>query len=205
MATPSISFFQLAGGILFFGCMLGIYAFSVPNTKAFSASDPLEKLQAIASNVKGWRLHSVFSVPTFFLWTIGLGVLVVGLSETATRGLAFLATGLSFAAGVSWSFLAAERLRIGREIENLIRNYPAEPARTHQWAFPSYTTTTLLSLVAGGLAVALSGFWVGWVAAGLALIALLVVYPLWRDLPPFVSAFLALILAIGLLFIEGGN
>ncbi|MBI5290304.1 MAG: hypothetical protein HY872_00315 [Chloroflexi bacterium] len=201
MATLDISFFQLAGGILFFGCMLFIYAFSAPNSKAFSASDPLEKLQAVASNVKGWRLHSIFSVPTFFLWTIGLGVLAGGLSETAPRGLAFLATGLSFAAGVSWSFLAAKRLRVGREIENLIRNYPAEPARTHQWAFPTYTVTTLLSLAAGGLAVALSGFWVGWVAAGLALIALLVVYPLRRDLPPFVSGFLALILAIGLLFI----
>ncbi len=202
MATPNISFFQLAGGILFLGCMLFIYAFSVPNTKAFSAPDPLEKLQAIASNVRGWRLHSVFSVPTFFLWTIGLGVLVAGLSETATRGLALLATGFSLVAAVSWSFVAAERLRVGREIGNLIRNYPAEAARPHQWVFPAYTVTTLLSLVAGGLAVALSGFWVGWVAAGLALIALLVVYPLWRNLPPFVGMFLALILAIGLLWIK---
>ena len=201
MATPSISFFQLAGGILFFGCMVGIYAFSVPNTKAFSAPDPLERLQAIASNLKGWRLHSVFSVPTSFLWTIGLGVLAAGLSDTATRGLAFLAAGLSLAAGVSWSFLAAERLRIGREIENLIRNYPVEPTRARQWAFPAYTITTLLSLIAGGLAVALSGSWVGWVAAGLALMALLVVYPRWRDWPPFASGFLVLILAIGLLFL----
>ena len=68
------------------------------------------------------------------------------------------------------------------------------------WPFAAYVLLTTGGLMPLGVGLLLGGFptWLGWLTCG-ASVAFLIIYVLWRDVPPFV--FYVLITAVGIMLL----
>ena len=69
------------------GSILQLIAAFLPDQQVFMASEPMEKMQAIASGLLGWNLQAILFPIAFAMVTIGFGLLIREMKKKAARGL----------------------------------------------------------------------------------------------------------------------
>jgi hypothetical protein len=165
---------------------------------------PLEKLTLIANDRMGWTAQAIIFPLAFLATAVLSGLITVNLPDGWPRWLAAGAT-LLFAAGfLLWLPISVDRLRLGAQAAELIRNYDlaAPPAVMVNpgTLFWSHTYCILAALVLMGAALALAGILptLGWVVSGLAVAGVVLAAFVMHDWPPFMSYVILLALAVGL-------
>ncbi|MCB0643227.1 MAG: hypothetical protein KDC44_16375, partial [Phaeodactylibacter sp.] len=187
------------------GSVLQLIAAFLPHPEVFMATEPQAKIQAIAASQVGWNLQAILFPIAFLMVTVGFGLLIRTFSLKSARQAAGVATALSALAVLLWLPISVGRLQVGSTIQEVLRSYatgdPFSMDGGFGWAFWPYTFTTLLSILAMGLA-----FWAGrtkrLLGLGIAIACLLILVafiPLMGDWPPLLSYVLTLVLGIALL------
>jgi hypothetical protein len=184
--------------LLLIGAMIAAYfrRFPLP-------TDPLEKLKLIVSDLPGWNAQAILFPVAMAIVAVSFGLIARSMPDSQAQRLAILATVLSTIAGLLWISISVYRLQLGAGAASMIATFDANaPPRIDNitWTFWPYTVATLGSIALMGAALALSGALprLGWVAAAVAALSLVIVIPLWRDWPPFMSYLIALALGVGL-------
>jgi hypothetical protein len=129
---------------------------------------------------------------------LGFGLLTAGIEERRSRRLAVTATGLGFASTLLWLPISITRLRLGSRVESLLSEDSTDDVEIGGWSFWPYTVATLGSILAMGSALVLSGLHrrLGGAVAGAAGFGL-VLLPVLRDWPPFVSYLMTFVMGVG--------
>jgi hypothetical protein len=183
-----LSFQWAAGVILIIGSIIFIIAAFSPISRVFGEPDPARKLEIMEKGRTGWTISQVLFVLGASVTAIGLGLVAYRLRGSPGAPLAWLGFGVVAVGAVLWDWHVYLRA-----LDPAAFAFGTLPA----WQFVAYTLLTLAGLAAFGVVYLRAGFpaWLGGVTiAGAAV--LLVLYLVFRDMPPFVYYILTLLAGI---------
>lgn len=177
--------------ILLVGSALFIIAAFMPVSRVFVAPSPTAKLGIITSNHTAWTASQVL---------FGLGASITAI------GLGFVAYHLRGTPGAVWAYIGLIAVILGAVFwDGHVYLRAVDPegfveGRLIGWLFPAYALLTQVGLLAFGVAYLRAGYsaWLGRVTVGGAII-FIIVYLVFKDIPPFVYYILTFMAGIWLM------
>lgn len=177
--------------------LLQLVAASLPNFRVFMSPEPAVQIEAIARGRRRWNAQAVAFPVAFAGVAAGMAMSGSELAGRPARTCAQLASLMSAAATCLWWPIAVRRLQLGRAIERLAAERPAQPIDIGGPTFWPYTYASLASLFLMGCALVLTrgqrrfGIVIGSVSVGAVALSRRL-----HDWPPFLTYLVTL--AIGL-------
>ena len=182
---------RVAAIILLVGSILFIIAAFMPVSRVFAEPSQAAKLEIITSNRTAWSASQVL---------FGLG------ASIAAIGLIFVAYHLRSTPGAVWAYIGLAAVILGAVLwDGHVYLRAVDPegfveGRLIGWLLPVYTLLTQVGLLAFGVAYLRAGYpaWLGSITVGGAVI-FLILYLVFKDIPPFVYYILTFIAGIRLM------
>lgn len=163
-------------------------AFAPISLAVFGESDPDERLAIIEADQRAWQVDQIFYALGPIVTAVGAGLAMGRFADQPRSWLAALGVAALAVAAVLWAW------HVGlRATDPEAFTAGALPG----WMFTAYTLLTQAGLAASGIALLQTSTprWVGWLLIGAAVV-LLIVFLIYRDLPPFIYYVLTLILGV---------
>jgi hypothetical protein len=179
---------KISGLVTLASSILFLIAAFLPISRVYALSNATDKLAAIQKAPQAWVIsQALFSIGALGV-ALGVGLAAFSLKDRQTTPWLFIAAALLAGGAVLWSWHVY--LRAMDPAAFVSASLPG-------WQFPLYTLLTISAFLVAGIALRRLGFptWSAWVLIGGAVL-FLVLYIIFKDLPPFVHYLLGLVLGL---------
>lgn len=186
-----MSILKISGVVILIGSVCFLVAAFSPISRVFGLPNSKDKLAVITGDLAAWNVSQVLFSLGSIVTTLGVALLAYTLKDRPLAPLLFAAAVFLAVGAAAWSWHTYLRMKDPAAFVN---------GTLPGWHFVLYTLLTMAALTLVGIALLRMGFpaWTGWLLIGGSLLFLML-YIIFKDMPPFVHYLLGVALAIALL------